>query len=377
MGPILIFDKSAFQALSSRELSTARSHFIQNFVPLLAFEILADLSKTGGAATPEDQVTRLARKFFGSGRALSMDYRRLCIQDLAGNSFPMDGRIIPHDMNVFQTPDGRTGGMIEPSPLNLAIIRWSKGQFEEYEKLLAKAWRELTTGLTLEEFRDQLNSRHVIVPRAESPEEVAGISESLSTDIGLQEVWLEWLVSQLTPSRGFVSLIKGRWQANRPLRIRDFAPYAHFCLLAQLAVLVAVWSRLVAWKPTNILDLQYLYYLPFCMAFVSNDGLHKVIAPILLRDDQDFVEGTELKRDLRRIADSWDSLDERRQRRLAYALGSYPLPAEGSIVSRLWAKHCKPWRPGAGSLMSDLPENEQELAIREAMQLFQGGNITG
>jgi hypothetical protein len=49
---------------------------------------------------------------------------------------------------------------------------------------------------------------------------------------------------------------------------------------------------------SNRTDIAYLYYLPFAMAFVSNDKLHKRVVPLLLREDQMFIDGAELKRDL-------------------------------------------------------------------------------
>ncbi len=126
------------------------------------------------------------------------------------------------------------------------------------------------------------------------------------------------------------------------------------------------------WNPTNWVDLQYLYYLPFCMVFASEDRLHRLLAPLLIRANQDFVTGFELKADLRRIADEHDALDEGQRRRRAFALGSYPVPAENSVIHRLWRKHCVPWRPGAGNRAIRLSDEEATLAIDEARQLFVG-----
>jgi hypothetical protein len=48
-------------------------------------------------------------------------------------------------------------------------------------------------------------------------------------------------------------------------------------------------------------DIAYLYYLPFCMVFASSDNLHKRVVPLFLRPDQSFVEGPDLKADLKKI----------------------------------------------------------------------------
>ena len=43
------------------------------------------------------------------------------------------------------------------------------------------------------------------------------------------------------------------------------------------------------------MDVCYLFYLPFCQFFVSNDWVHKQSAPFFLRADQSFVAGGDLK----------------------------------------------------------------------------------
>jgi hypothetical protein len=60
-------------------------------------------------------------------------------------------------------------------------------------------------------------------------------------------------------------------------------------------------------------DLAYLYYLPFCMVFVSNDRLHERCVPCSLTEhkaivdgwelsvDQEFVSGRNLKADLAKL----------------------------------------------------------------------------
>ena len=51
-------------------------------------------------------------------------------------------------------------------------------------------------------------------------------------------------------------------------------------------------------RPSNRTDIAYLFYLPFCMMFVSSDKLHRETANLFLRADQEFVWGLDLKDDL-------------------------------------------------------------------------------
>jgi hypothetical protein len=63
--------------------------------------------------------------------------------------------------------------------------------------------------------------------------------------------------------------------------------------------MVACRHRFVKAKASDMLDAHYLYYLPFCHHFASNDALHSLVAPQLLSSDQKFIPGSELKATLK------------------------------------------------------------------------------
>ena len=54
-------------------------------------------------------------------------------------------------------------------------------------------------------------------------------------------------------------------------------------------------------KPSHHVDLAYLYYLPFCSVFTSKDNFHAQIVPLFLGPMQDFVNGIDLKEDLKKL----------------------------------------------------------------------------
>jgi len=371
MGPIVILDKSAFQSLSQREHHFLDMYFMENLTPILGMELLGDLAKhRRDSVSPEKKVAELAAKFCGSGPVTNMDYRTLCVRSLLGEQFPLDGQIFPDNFTLVRASNGSWGGLIDLGPFNQAILRWSRGEFFEFEHILSKYWRRVTRSLSLKSFGDQLNTHHVIIPRVEGTEDLIPVTESLLATATLQDVWLNWLLGQLALPMHIESIIRGRWRFRANLLLRDFAPYAWFCLRVLLALLIATRFCLVKWKSTNLLDIQYLYYLPFCMVFVSDDRLHKFLAPLLMRKDQSFVIGKELKMDLRRLADERERFTEKQQSMLEYALGSYPLPAKNSIVHKLWKRHMRPWRPGMGNLASDLSDEEKQEAVRWVKQIF-------
>lgn len=91
-------------------------------------------------------------------------------------------------------------------------------------------------------------------------------------------------------------------------------------------------------RATNRVDLEYLFYLPFCDALASGDDFHARICGVFLREDQSFVTRDALKADLAAIDSMWARLLPYQK---AYI---WPPEREGSVVLELWKKHVAPVR---------------------------------
>jgi len=78
-----------------------------------------------------------------------------------------------------------------------------------------------------------------------------------------------------------------------PGHLRDF--------IARLGIVFCccLTLRYITWRPTNVLDLQYLFYAPFGMVFVSHDRLHQQLWPATTTGAE-FAWGADLKADLKR-----------------------------------------------------------------------------
>jgi hypothetical protein len=371
MGPTIILDKSAFQSLSWREHLVLDVHFTENLTPILGLELLADLRKEEPGTRPGDEIAKgLAAKFGGSGPATNIDYRTLCILSLQGETLPSDGRIVVEASHVGRTSDGSLGALIDLSPLNRGILRWSKGHFEEFEREFAAYWGERTKSLEMDSLLEELSYHHVIIPKVETIKELREEVDRLLATATLQDVWLKWLFAQLEVGRVEQKAISARWKGRSHIFLREFAPYAWHCLRVVLSLVGATRHRLIPQRPTNLLDIQYLYYAPFCMVFSSNDRVHKALAPLLLRGDQIFVSGEDLKHDLERIADFREGLSPEEMRYLAFALGSYPPPTVSRVVQEIWRKHCRPWNPRMVNLASSLSKKERDDAIQWVQAMF-------
>lgn len=371
MGPILLLDKSTFQSLSRGELRTLRAHFLETLPPILVHEIVGDLAReVEEVASADEKVAELAAKFGGSGPATTWDYRTMCLGSLSGRDVPMDGRIPARMAVPVPDPDGEGHGMfIDLAPENHALLRWARGQFTEEEREVATAWRLEATELTIAPLQQRLDERHVIYPRCLTIPEAFRAAEELLSNQALQGVWIEWFLEALDAPEGTRQAVRLRWRA-RPQPLSRFAPYAHYCARALLTFVIARHFRLVTERPTDLRDMQYLYYAPFCMAFCSNDRFHRAMAPPLLRDDQMFVSGEALKADLRRLHEAWTGLDEAARERRAFVLGGYPVPSPGSVACDLWGRYCRPWQPGMGNQAFRLSAAEQTRAFEEVRGLF-------
>lgn len=369
MGPTLLFDKSAFQLLSRDEHTYVFAHFIRVLPPILALEIVADLEKEAPAgATPEDIVRRLAQKFLGSGPPVHVGHTSLLRDDLMVANIRMEGRPYPVSVQVPDAGHGE-GLYIPPTPTNEGIWRWSHGQFEDYEKDIARQWRAAQIEFPADSLIDSLRARGVEVPRVGNIEGLEPQVTSLLDNSELAYLWLDWLVNKTEMTQSARASTYDRWLSART-SLSTFSPYGHYCMAVDLRYIIASRSNLLRVQATDPLDLQYLYYVPFFQVFVSEDTLHVRLAPLGMRPDQDFVKGSDLKADIRERLTESATLDPAARERRAFALGLYPTPRPGSPISMICKKHSAPWNPGIANQAVNISAEEKVKALEEARQLF-------
>jgi hypothetical protein len=130
--------------------------------------------------------------------------------------------------------------------------------------------------------------------------------------------------------------------ASGQLPLAIFAPYVDFALRVELFFHLAVNKSQMA--PIQRLDICYLFYLPFCQLFVSNDWVHKRSAPLFLRADQEFVAADDLKASLRRLNDQYLRLPEFQRNKSIHELAPHPPIVGDNLVTQLWDRHWPTWR---------------------------------
>ncbi len=341
-GPILIFDKSALQALSLDESNWLDNFFLTNVTPLFFAETLADLEKeVGRGRTAEEVVGHLALKTPDMQATACAHHEKILGGDLYGQHIPLDGRI-PRDFGKVVELDGKRGIYFEKTPEEEALERWYNREFLDVERQIAKQWRRNLCGVDHEHSYSFFQNWFPLG----KPKNVAQAKTLADAyiDGSSQETALKFGLNLLGIPSPRIAEILGRWQSAGSPPIWQFAPYFRHVygvdLFFNLAVAADLISRVrPAGKADNKVDIAYLYYLPFCHVFVSSDNLHKRVVPLFLRDDQSFIVGDELKADLRRLDGHYSALPDDVKISGFYNFAADPPEDASFLVTRLWDKH--------------------------------------
>ena len=235
------------------------------------------------------------------------------------------------------------------------------------ERLFAREWRETLARAQLARLPEALRAAGVPTPtchglsdaNASAREFVQNLMVS-SPAVGLA---LDWLGVPEALRRGILD----RWNQMEHPSLEAYAPYAAFVLRVEVFFGFALAAaRLSAQRPSNLVDIAYLFYLPFCMLFVSSDRLHQATAPLLIREDQSFVWGPELKAALRDINSHFSHLPEAEKRRGVMALGQSLPQGAPSLLTGLWDRHLPRWRLASGRSIANDGDTSEGIAAKIA-----------
>lgn len=310
VGPITLFDKSFLQALSLDEAVWFDHYSYPVITPTFFAETLGDLAKVvRPGRTPEDEVRIIADKTPEMGGGPCYYYGHLCLSDLMGHTVPLTGQIpIAHARAVQK--DGKVGAIFDAPDEYKAFSRWQKGRFQEVERNYAGAWRRHIQGIDLSIIERSMKATGLEPKNCRTVKDAKRMAEAvvarLTRSVGRFNVALDILG---VPDQ-YKGDIRRRWKRSRHPPLLRFAPYAAYVLTVEVFFWIAIGANLVAsTRPSHRIDMSYLFYLPFCNVFVSSDKLHRLCAPIFIRDNQSFLWGLDLKADLADINRHFLSLD--------------------------------------------------------------------
>ncbi len=348
-GPVLIFDKSTLESLNPDEAVWLDNFFLTNITPLFFIEVLADLEKEVHLGrTPEEVVGNLACKTPDMQSNPNVHHTRLLAAELSGaETIVMDGRlIVPGGKPV--TLEGKTGIVFQRTQEEEAFERWQRHEFLDVERLIARSWRMALSNVDHSRAYKFFQKWFAGGKKPKTLSDVKSLADA-NIDRTDQENCLKFGLSLLGISAGWQEQVVARWQSVGKPAIRKFAPYFSYVLSVDLFFYLGTAADLISRvrpnnKVSNKVDLAYLYYLPFCMVFASNDKLHERAVPLFLRADQTFVKGADLKADLGRLDQHYSSLPEEVKDQSPFHFADCPPSDSSFLITQLWDKHLPAWR---------------------------------
>ena len=352
MGPIALFDKSFLQSLSLDESVWFDHFFFVNVCPIFYGETLADLDKTvREGRLPEHEVGIIADKFPDMHGLPCAHHSTLGSWELLGYPVRMTGQV-PRGGRRVESRSGKAA-VFETSPETDAFERWQKREFAEVERRYARLWRRHLGNPTVAEASATIRALGVF----ERAKNLRQAKMMASRVVGRLEEPLHWfplVQSLLGLHQGSAQDILDRWiRCGKPPLV-DFAPYTAYVVDVEVFFQIALASKLVSSeRRSNRLDIAYLFYLPFCMMFVSNDRLHQRCAPMFLRPDQEFVWGPDLKMNLGQINRDYLKLPNAIAERGVYSLTDDPPAVGNQAVRKLWSRLLPKWSESGSELSSE------------------------
>ncbi len=372
MGPITLYDKSFLQSLSLDEAVLFDNFFLTNISPVFYIETLADLAKDVQNRTSEREVQIIAEKTPQQNGSPNMFHGQLCLGSLLGKDVRMTGQIILPPAPLVSAR-GKTGVVYKQEPPEReAFYRWQDGQFTEVEKRFAKVWRETLSKLNFQAIAARLNEIGVDTKNCQSLKEARDTAKSIVSARGGYNL-LEVAMTLQGISSDFKDSIIKRWKRQGYPQITKFAPYSSFVLENDLFFYIATSSiHLSQVDVNNRTDLAYLYYLPFCMMFVSSDTFHRRCAPLFLRPDQEFVWGLDLKTALKTLNESYQLLSDKEKEKGLCEFATQPPPDDEFLITKLWNRFLKPtWRDAD----PPLDEDRHEALIKQFKEMSRASPV--
>jgi hypothetical protein len=344
-GPILIFDKSSLESLNLNEAVLLDNFFLSNITPLFFVECLADLEKSiRSRSTPEQLVGSLADRTPDAQACANVHHKTILAGELS-RQFDIKKQLFrPLLAGGKPVQLGDDKGMIfQRSKEEEALDRWSRREFREVERTIAKDWRQALSQIDLD-----AASKPVLAELGHWKKPKTLVEAKQITDMIIDNMDPEWLLGfglRLLGLPEATQWVLNDWIGKRRPPIREHVPYFIFMLSINIFFhLVLPTELLRRVKPSHQVDLAYLYYLPFCTVFTSKDRFHEQIVPLFLDPFQTFVSGEDLKAEMKKLVDHYSRLTESELDEGLINFAPYPPDETDFLTTRLWDKYLPGWR---------------------------------
>lgn len=297
---------------------------------------MGDLNKYDEAARSQTEVGKIASKFHSFNSFVSDDCFLVMKAELLGNKIQMDGRPITSRGHFVRNTKGETGYFLDQQPEIDALQKWESGHFEIEEREFASKWRKITKSADLISFQKYLkHAKHL--PYITSLDELRAAAEATLNNKDMQLFYLRRVMEKVGLQKKDQLPVLFAFK-KKNVTIKEFAPYVAHCLLVDIAFSIALKNQLIGTRSTNVLDIIYLYYLPFCKIFASSDETQLKMARALFSDYRDIVSGQDLKQDLKRMNNYMQDCNEK-EIDWRKDFGSFPPGDQSSLTVSFWEKY--------------------------------------
>jgi hypothetical protein len=367
MGPLLLVDKSFIQSLSEEEIEFLDKHYLVIITPILIQEICANLLKY-----PDDEnlsktkVSILAKKARGFSAKVVGRAKDICTSSLLGERIELKPCIPISGGREVSAADGTKGIVFEESIESKTLARWAQMEFRDQDLKLAAdhiKGASYDLGTSGKAMADEFprNAKYKTFE-----ELVASIDRNLTEYPGQGET-IESCMSVLGLPEPVRVLVRDRWTMMGKPHFRAFAEYAYYWYRLASVFWIGVTSGLIptSKKAKALCDVQYLNYLPFAHAFCTNDRFQQELSQYFLREEQKFIWGEDLKKDLDIIASCYRHMTEEERKYYELHYGHYPPPIIGSITHILWQNFMRPWTPRSGNLVSEMSDETKKKLLEK------------
>ena len=330
----LILDKSFIEMLNVDELFELCIFFELVSTPILRKEILADLEKRSTAERNNLAVMKsLCAKMARSGIE-PMEYRSAALYELeSGEPIAMHGAMLI-DLSAPHVSIGYGGGIhFDGRQLQWDWRRWAAGDFTEEEQTLAAKHRHDIESYDPELCRERSKVNAVrLFGDCKSIESIIVRVDTFIDDPTplKQELIISLTVGWLSATKEFEQYLISLLRTGRIKWLKDYAPFATSITRLTLTYQFGLARGFIGPRRSDMCDLEYLFYAPFCRFFVSGDRLHKNLWGAATTKAQ-FCSGKELKADLKRRA-------EMRKESPDKVAGLSPIPLENSVITDMFRR---------------------------------------
>jgi hypothetical protein len=179
---------------------------------------------------------------------------------------------------------GDDKGMIfQRSKEEEALDRWSRREFREVERSIAKDWRRALSQI---DFDAKIKPVLGELGHWKKPKTLAEAKQITDTIIdNMDPEWLLGFGLRLLGVAEATQWVLNDWIEKRRPPLREHVPYFVFILSINVFFHLVLPTELLRnVKPSHQIDLAYLYYLPFCTVFTSKDRFHEQIVPLFLEE---------------------------------------------------------------------------------------------